>query len=326
MRKRQEFDLKQRVTQTLRSELEGVRRLKGCVDEAFFRAITLLHSSRGKIIVTGIGKSSFIGMKASATLVSLGHAAIFLHPVEGLHGDSGAVTEGDVVVAFSYSGVSPEVVRFVSHLKRVFSISAIAVTGDGSSPLAQISDELITISVKSEGCPIGLAPMASTTTMLVVGDLIASALTRTEAFNRERFARIHPAGGLGLALTSVSKVMKSGGNMPLTQQDTRLSVALKEMTEKKLGVLGVVDKKRTLVGVITDGDLRRFLLKHSSIAGVRVYGVMNPDPKIVNVETSLKKALEIMEAHKITSLFVVTEHHCPVGVVHMHDIIESSQY
>lgn len=314
---------KNRMRKTLIQEIIALQNLKKNIDSTVFgSAITLLKNRNGKIVVLGVGKSGIIGLKIVATFTSLGHTAVFLHPVEALHGDTGIVTDGDILIALSFSGESAEVVKIVRYLKINFKVGCIAVTGDGKSALAQLSDVSITMDVPEEGCPIDLAPMASTTATLVVGDLLASALTSPAEFDKRHFAKLHPGGSLGLGSRTVREMMKERNAMPLVKHTAPLQQALLIMTDDGQGVVGVCGPKGTLTGIVTDGDVRRFVLAEGSIDGKRVADAMTKNPKTIRADKTAKDALLYMEQYRITSVFVVDEaDRKPVGMIHMHDIL-----
>jgi arabinose-5-phosphate isomerase len=311
-----------RARATLRHEKEAVARVGKALGSNFIEAVNILAARRGRIIITGVGKSGFIGMKMSATLTSLGHTSLFLHPVEALHGDTGAVSKGDVLIALSFSGESAEVIRITRYLKRLFQISAVAITGVRDSTVAQLTDVVLVVPVREEGCPIGLAPMASATATLVVGDLLASALTSPANFNRKHFARLHPGGNLGLSIVRVGDVMAKGTKRPMIADDAPFGQALMEMSRKGLGVVGVVNARKQLVGVITDGDIRRILIKHDDPKQVKTKNLMTRSPRSVFENDSLKEALALMERHKVTNLFVIDAKKEYRGLIHIHDIVE----
>lgn len=312
-----------RMEKTLAQELVALRNLTRNIKSPPFRsALALLKNRKGKIVVLGVGKSGIIGLKTVATFTSLGHTAVFLHPVEALHGDTGIVTNGDILIALSFSGESAEVVKIVRYLKMNFKVGCIAVTGDGKSALAQLSDVSITMDVPEEGCPIGLAPMASTTATLAVGDLLASALTSPTAFDKRHFAKLHPGGSLGLDSRTVREIMKERNAMPLVKHSAPLQQALLIMTDDGQGVVGVCGPKGTLAGIVTDGDVRRFVLAEGSIENRRVAEAMTKNPKTIRANKTAKDALLFMEQYRITSVFVVGEaDRKPVGMIHMHDIL-----
>ncbi|MBI2618375.1 KpsF/GutQ family sugar-phosphate isomerase [Candidatus Kaiserbacteria bacterium] len=312
-----------RAKYTLEKQIEGLNALKGSLGDDFERAILLIKNRKGKIVVTGVGKSGFIGMKMAATLVSLGHTAHFMHPVEALHGDTGLVSDGDVIIAFSFSGKSPEINRIISYLKKTFTISVIAITGNCNSPLAEQSNTCILVPVTEEGCPLNLAPMASTTTSLVIADLIASALTSPDSFNKKNFAKFHPGGSLGLQLVQVSEVMLVGKDIPLVTEETPMTDVLNEMEDReRKGVAGVLDNNGRLVGIITDGDTRRFLIKNTTLTGKFAKDVMTRNPRTIPEGESIEKALNLMKEYKVTHLFVTNPSDELVGIVYLRTILD----
>ncbi len=316
-----DLEQKGRMAETLRAELQAVSDVADAIDDNFLAAIELLAERRGKIITMGVGKSGFIAMKAAATLTSLGHEAFFLSPLDALHGDSGIIRPHDVLIMFSFSGSSPEIVKLIKHVRTHIPVHVIAITGNAESSLAQLSDRAITFKIEQEGCPLGLAPMASTTASLVIADCIAAALTSPEEFSHAHFAQFHPAGSLGLSLKKVHEVMAGGEHLPVVSENAILNDALIEITLKKRGVVGVVETTSRLLGIITDGDLRRIILNYENPKGEPVTSVMTREPKIVRADDTLKHALTLMEKHRIMNVFVVDSEDVLVGLVHMHDIL-----
>lgn len=315
--------LKNRIFSTLKKEMEAIRGLSKSAPD-IIRAVSVLSERTGKIIVTGVGKSAFIGMKIAATLTSLGHQSFFLHPVDALHGDSGMVLDGDVVIAISFSGESNEVLKVVRHIKGTFSVKIVAITGGKKSSLRKLSDVAITIRVTEEGSPGGFAPMASTTASLVAGDLLAAGLVDPKKYKEIHFAKFHPGGNLGLRLKTVGEIMITGNKVPKVHKEATFKKAIREIGSKKKGIVGIVDKSDKLLGVVTDGDVRRFFSHRDSSYGVLVKEVMTIAPKTILAVESLAKALEIMENSKITNLFVTTKGKKVVGLIHLHDIIEAT--
>lgn len=307
---------------TLRAEDEALKGLKSLSKKGFLKTIEILRLRTGKIITTGVGKSGFIAEKIAATLTSLGHQSFYLDPLNALHGDVGVVSSGDCLLALSFSGESPELLKLLRHLKKDSSISILSITGNKKSLLAHLSDGSLSFSITHEGSPLGLAPMASTTTSLVLGDMLASALTDPKNFEKKHFAKFHPAGSLGLSLKKVSQAMVRGKEIPCIKESKLFSEALQEMTDKRLGVTAVVTISGKLVGAITDGDVRRILLKHRNPMDMEVGKLMTPRPKSILSEASLKEALVLMEKHKITTLFVVGKGERLLGLLHMHSILE----
>ncbi len=325
--KKQNF--KTRAQKTLRSEMLSVKKLSELTEgKDFSKAVKFLSSRSGKIIVTGVGKSGFIGMKIAATLTSLGQHAVFIHPVEAFHGDAGAVGENDVIIAISFSGGSAEVNRVVRYFKEAFPVKVIAITGNPSSLLASVSDAILKITVKEEGCPLGLAPMASTTTTMVVGDMLASAITSPDHFKPHNFAKFHPGGTLGLSLMSVEEIMTTKKGLPVTPTTSPFLTVLSIITEKNFGITGVTNKKGALVGIISDGDIRRFLMQKQKgmLEKTQAKQIMTKKPKTICVGATVKDALDIMEQNKITTLFVVGKDKEPVGILHMHSIIGNALF
>ncbi len=311
----------ERAEFTLDQELKAILELKKSIQRDLVPAVKILNNRKGKIVLTGVGKSGHIGMKISATLVSLGNQAVFLHPVEAIHGDIGVVSKGDVVIALSFSGGSIEVIRIVKHLKKEFSVKVISITGNIQSQLSKISDTNILLNIQEEGSPHGLAPMASTTTTLVVGDMLASAITSPKNFKKSHFAKFHPGGSLGLELKKVGEFMTVGRAVPTVREDTSFQEMLIEMNDKKLGVVAVLKKKK-LIGVVTDGDVRRFLAKGKNSATAKVQDVMTTNPRYVQDQNSLKSCLVMMEDYRITSLFVLDIKKSLIGLIHIHDIVD----
>lgn len=308
------------LDQALNSQISALKSLKRSFPN-IKKAGQILSSRKGKIVVTGVGKSAFIGMKIAATLTSLGHHSTFLHPVDALHGDSGSVADEDVLIAISFSGESPEVVKISKYLKNEFAVSIISITGDVKSSLSKLSDVVIKLDVRKEGSPLNLAPMASTTSSLVAGDLLATMLVEASKFEAKHFARFHPGGSLGLKLASVKSAMTGADKLPWVMEDDSLIKALKVITTKKKGIVGVLNKKNVLTGVITDGDVRRFISSNKTVVGYTARDAMALNPKVISSEISLKDALKEMERWKITSLFIIDERNKPVGLIHMHDIV-----
>lgn len=317
-------DLTGRAGRVLSVEAEGILGLREKLDPNFTRAVELLLSAPGKVIVTGMGKSGLIGRKIAATLASTGTPAFFLHPAEGLHGDIGMVLEGDIVIALSNSGETQEVVRLLPIFKRL-GLSLIALTGKPGSTLARHADAVIDVGVREEACPMGLAPTASTTAALAMGDAISVVLFEEKGFSAQDFAMLHPAGALGLKLLTVEDLMHKGDDIPLVSCDTPLKDALFTISAKRLGVTGVVDGSGGLVGVITDGDVRRAMASGVDLFGTRAEQVMTSNPKRLSSSELAASALRKMQKHSITSLFVfdAKDPARMVGIVHIHDLLKA---
>ena len=304
-------------------EIQALEDLKSQMDDHFVRAIEMIEACSGRVIVTGMGKSGLIGKKIAATLSSTGTPSYFLHPAEGSHGDLGTLMKQDVVIAISNSGESPEILGILPLLKR-FGVPLIAMTGKLNSTLAQQSDVTLNIAVRQEACPLGLAPTASTTATLALGDTLAVVLLERRGFSEEDFAMFHPAGSLGKRLLlKVKDVMHSGDALPLVKMDTPFLDALMEVSLKKLGMAIVVDATGSMQGILTDGDVRRALTRFENPREIAITDVMTSSPKRIEAEDLAVSALRIMEEHKITVLVSCSPDGQPVGAVHMHDILKT---
>ncbi len=317
-----------RAAAVLRIEAEGIGSIMERLDENFVRAVELLASCRGKVVVTGMGKSGLICRKIAATLASTGTPAFFLHSGDAVHGDLGMVMKDDVILALSNSGETDEILKLLPHFK-VHGLKLIAMTGKADSTLAKAADVVLDVGVRKEACPLGLAPTASTTAALATGDALAVTLLEVKGFKEEDFAVRHPGGILGRRLSlRVEALMHYGGELPVVQDETAIREALFEITDKRLGVTGVIDKLGNLVGIITDGDLRRGLQKHGTdIFDRRAREVMTPKPRTIAKDALASEALARMEQNAprpITSLFVLDgESEKPIGLIHLHDIFKA---
>lgn len=308
---------------TIRLEQEAVAALEERIGDAFVRACQLILACTGRVVVTGMGKSGHIGHKIAATFASTGTPAFFVHPGEASHGDLGMITRGDLVVAISNSGNSPEILTMLPILKRL-GIPMITMTGKPNSPLAEAAEVSLDIRVASEACPLDLAPTSSTTATLVMGDALAVALLEARGFTAEDFALSHPGGILGRRLLlRVSDLMHAGERMPNVQPDTSLLNALGEITAKGLGMTTVTGTAGELLGVFTDGDLRRAVDKGHDIRHVTIENIMTRNPTSVRSDALAAEALTIMENRKITALVVTDEQRRAVGVIHMHDLLRA---
>ncbi len=307
---------------TIDIELKAIEALRSRIDEGFDRACECLLACRGRIVVTGMGKSNHIGNKLAATLASTGSPSFFVHPGEASHGDLGMITREDVVIAISSSGSSAEITTLLPLLKRL-GIPLVAMTGKADSPLGQAADHIIDISVSQEACPLGLAPTSSTTATLVMGDALAIALLEARGFTAEDFAFSHPGGALGRKLlVKVGDLMHSGDALPRVKADTPLPSALIEMTAKGMGITTVLDEAGKLIGVFTDGDLRRTVDHNHTIDNATIGDNMTKNPTTVGRDMLAAEALAIMENKKITVL-VVTENDSVIGVLQMYDILRA---
>lgn len=317
-------DLAERAARVLSVEAAGILGIKEKLDGNFQRAVELLLSAPGKVVVTGMGKSGLIGRKIAATLASTGTPAFFLHPAEGLHGDVGMVLEGDVVIALSKSGETTEVTSLVPVFKRL-GLPLIVLTGERGSTLARHADAVIDVGVSEEACPMGLAPTASTTAALAMGDALAVVLFEEKGFSARDFAMLHPGGALGRKLLTVEDLMHAGEEVPLVSRGTPLKDALFTISSKRLGVTGVLDGSGALAGVITDGDVRRAMARGTDIFHTRAEEVMSTSPKRISSSDLAASALRKMEEHSITSLFVFDGKDADrlVGIVHIHDLLKA---
>ncbi len=318
------LDIVERAKEVLKIEAKGINLLAERLNDSFLHAIELLYACRGKVVVTGMGKSGIVCRKIAATLASTGTPAFFLHAGEGIHGDLGMVMGGDVIIAVSNSGETEEILKLLPHIK-LNGLKMIVMTGKMESTLAKAGDVVLDVGVREEACPLGLAPTASTTAALAMGDALAVVLLEKKEFKEQDFARRHPGGILGRKLLlRVDDLMKKGDEIPLVKENTPLNEALFEITSKRLGFTGVVDSDGRLVGVITDGDLRRGLQKNRDIFDLQAADLMTRNPKTVPAEMLAAEALHVMEQFPITSLFIQDEmSKSPLGVIHLHDIIKA---
>jgi arabinose-5-phosphate isomerase len=304
----------------LEIESDAIRSLLDDLDDGFDLAVSAMKKTSGRVIVTGIGKSGIIGQKIAATLASTGTAAFFLHPSEAIHGDLGMILSGDVVLALSYSGQSDEVVALIPHVRRR-GATLIAMTGQPESTLGKNADILVRITIREEACPLNLAPTASTTAQLAMGDALAMALSVEKGFRPEDFAALHPGGKLGKRFLRVADLMHKGEEIPQVPPEAPMRDVVYEMSKKRLGITGVVDGAGRLLGVVSDGDLRRLLEKDEArIWKDTARDAMNPTPKTVAATALATEALRGMEEKKITSFFVLDDEARPIGILHLHDL------
>jgi len=315
-------DILSTAKEVLRIEAEGLLHLIEHTGDSFVQAALWVYEARGRVIVAGIGKSGLVGRKIVATLSSTGTAALFMHPVEAMHGDLGMVREHDIVLALSNSGETDELNIMLPSLRNI-GTRVIAFTGNLSSTLAQYSDIAIYTGVPREACPLGLAPTASTTAMLAMGDALAVALIKLRNFQARDFHRFHPGGHLGERLqVPLFEVMRQGDDIPRVGEEIPVPEALVEMTRKGMGATLVVRPRDEVVGIFTDGDLRRaFNALGDSLTGKRVHQVMTPNPRTISSDKSVAEALEVMERHLITILPVVDVEGCLRGILHLHDLL-----
>ena len=309
----------------LRVEAQSLLDLAERIDEDFSRAVELLYHCRGKVVVMGMGKSGLVGRKMASTFASTGTPAFFLHPAEGVNGDFGMLAKEDVIIAISNSGETRELLEVLPLIKR-FGNHLITLTGNVNSSLAKTGDVHLDIRVKEEACPFNLAPTASTTTTLALGDALAVALMGKRDFKKEDFAMLHPGGILGKRLLlKVEDLMHLGETFPMVSEKTLMRDAVFEITSKRLGVTGVCNTEGHLVGVITDGDLRRGLEKFSDLFNREASEVMTRNPKWIEKDALAAKAVQRMEEYSITSLFVFNKEgdKIPAGIIHLHDLLKA---
>ena len=311
------------AVRTLDLECEGLQAMRASFDhalkQAFPEAVVTLASARGRVIVTGIGKSGHVGQKIAATFASTGTPAFFVHPSEASHGDLGMIHTEDVIVALSWSGESAELSNILTYSRR-FKVPLIAITSRADSTLGKQCDVLLELPRTKEACPHGLAPTTSTTMQLAMGDCLAIALLEHKGFTAHDFKVFHPGGQLGASLKYVADLMHKGEALPLVGEDVPMSAALVTMTQKSFGCLGVVDSQGRLAGVITDGDLRRHM--GDALLAASTSSIMTRKPKAIGPQMLASAALEMLNASRITSLFVVDKG-IPVGIVHIHDLLRA---
>ncbi len=316
------LDLARKV---LRIEAAAILGLVDRIDGDFERAVQLLFDCRGRVIVTGMGKSGIICRKIAATLSSTGTSAWFLHPAEAIHGDLGAIRDDDVVLALSHSGETEELIRLLESIRRL-GARLIALTGNPDSTLARAADVTLDCGIAKEACPMNLVPTASTTAALAMGDALAMTLLVRKGFREEQFASLHPGGKLGRRLMRVENVMHAGHSAPIVKTSTGMPDVFHEMSSKRLGMTCVVDDSGALVGVFTDGDLRRLMIRTSQVLSLTAGEVMTPDPITIARDLLAVEALKIMETHKITSIVVVDARRMVEGVVHLHDLWRTQMF
>ena len=317
------MDILQIGLKVLKTEIDALNGLMSRMDGKFVDAVRILNRCEGRVVVTGMGKSGIIGKKISATLASTGAPSFYLHPAEGLHGDIGMISRGDVILAISNSGETEEVIKLLPAIKRL-GVPVIAMTGNPKSTLGRESEVILDVGVASEAGTMGIVPTASTTSALAMGDALAVALFEFRGIREEEFAFFHPGGILGRRLLlRVREIMHKVPHIPVVEESSTLKEALFEMTRKKMGMTTVVDPSGRLTGVITDGDLRRLLEKEEKIFMKRAAEIMTRQPKVI-LETDLAaKAVQVMEAHSITVLPVVSGTGEMTGVVHLHDLLRT---
>ena len=316
-------DLIESARRTIRMEIDAVQELLPRLDQQFVNACEMILACKGRVVVVGMGKSGHIGNKIAATLASTGTAAFFVHPAEASHGDMGMITRDDIVLALSNSGSTAEILTLLPLIKRI-GIKLISITGNPESPLAQAAEVNLDARVSVEACPLNLAPTSSTTASLVLGDALAIALLEARGFTAEDFAFSHPGGALGRRLLlKVENVMHQGDALPKVASGTSLRDALLEMTQKGLGMTAVINDEDKLVGIFTDGDLRRTLDRDIDVRSATIDEVMTREGKTVSRDMLAAAALKIMEDHKISALVVIDEHKHPIGAFNLGDLLRA---
>ena len=306
----------------LQIEADSIREQIGNLGPAFVRAVEEIAACRGRLCVTGLGKSGLIGQKMASTLASTGTPAYFLHAAEASHGDLGMLVAGDVVLALSSSGESPEIVRLLD-FARARSLFTIAMTGEPGSSVARAADLILAVVLSREACPLNLAPTASTTALLAVGDALAMALSEKRGFKEEDFAALHPGGELGKRFLKVRDLMRTGERVPRVSRETPMTETIHEMSRKLMGVTGVVNGKGDLVGVISDGDIRRLVEKDPRLLSRTAGDCLHLSPRTIPADALATEALARMEDWKITSLFITDENGRLSGALHMHDLLSA---
>ncbi len=304
---------------TIEIELNAIQELKNLLDENLTRALDLIQNAKGRIILSGMGKSGHIAKKIAASLASTGTPSFFLHPAEASHGDLGMVTEDDVIIAISNSGESKELIDILNYSKR-FGIKLIAITKNPESSLAKAGDIVLLLPSSKEACPLGLAPTSSTTATLVLGDIITVGMIERKGFSKTQFNERHPGGKLGSILQKVKDLMHTGDEMPILSENANLNELILEMTSKRLGCVGLVNDKMELTGIFTDGDLRRCI--KNDLKNSKAIDIMTKNPITVDKELYSAQAVKLMNERKITNIFVV-ENKKPIGAVHIHDLLKS---
>jgi len=306
----------------LEMEAEAVRALVNRLDHRFERAVLLVEGCRGRVVVTGMGKSGLVGKKLAATLAATGTPALFLHPAEGIHGDLGMLVRGDLVVALSHSGETEELLTLVPAIKRL-AVPLVLLTGRPESRLGQHADLILDVSVREEACPMNLTPTSSAVAALALGDALAIAVLTRRGLGPEDMARLHPGGAIGRSLVRVAELMHRPDEVPVVPESAPLDAVIREMSAKRLGCTGVVDPAGRLAGIVTDGDLRRAVERGLAQLPATAAAVMTRSPKTVGRAELAVTALELMERHSITQLFIVDDENRPDGILHLHDLLRA---
>lgn len=313
-------DIIKQAKEVLRIESESIKELINRIDDSFLKAVDLIYTSSGRVIVTGIGKSGVIGRKIASTMASTGTPSLFLHPAEGVHGDVGSVLGKDVVIAISNSGETKEILNIVPIIKRI-GAKLISFTAKEDSTLAKTSDIVLDVSVKEEACPLGLAPTASCIAELAMGDALAIALLVKRNFRPEDYALLHPGGSLGRRLLKVKEIMRKGKDVPMVKENVLMKKVIMEMTSKKMGCTAVVNNKGELTGIITDQDLRNHLESGKNVLSKKAIDIMTKNPKTISGEALVDEAIRVTEEKSISTLLITDEDKKPVGIIHLHDLL-----
>jgi len=314
--------------EVLKIEAEGILNLQNKIGSAFEKAVSIILEikAKGRLIITGMGKSGLVGRKISATLSSTGTPSLFLHPAEAIHGDLGMVTKEDVILAISNSGYTSEINMILPIIKNL-GTKVIGFTGNLNSPMAGLCDIVIDVGVKREACPMGIVPTASTTATMAMGDALAVVLINSRHFNRDDFKKYHPGGSLGERLSiNISEIMLSNSQIPIVRIGSKVPVVLDEMNLKNIGATLVVDHDGILKGIVSDGDLRRALINYGNINEMTVEEIMSPSPKTIDEGKTAAEALGIMELYGITHLAIVDKHLRIKGIIHLHDLLGRKEF
>jgi len=311
-----------KAKEVILQEAESLREMAEHLDENFENAVNLIFDAKGKVLIFGMGKSGQIGRKIAATLSSTGTPAFFVHPAEGIHGDLGVVLSGDVAILISKSGDTEELFRLIPILKRL-EVPIIALTGGNGSPLSKEANVVLDTSVSSEAGPLEFVPTTSATAALVMGDALAAALVELRGFSADDFSLIHPGGALGRRLIKVRDLMHTGYKIPIVKHDADFKDVLLEMTSKRFGMTFIVDDDGKIMGIFTDGDLRRIMSANENPMMLKAKEVAQEDPKRIKVDDLAATAIAVMEEHSITSLIITDESNKPMGIIHLHDILKA---
>lgn len=315
-------ELIQIAIDTIKIEIEALEKAIENIDDNFSSSVDMILNCKGRIVVTGMGKSGLIGKKIAATLASTGTPAFFLHPAEGVHGDLGMLVKGDIVIALSNSGETEEIKSLLPLIKRL-GLGLISIVGNKNSTLALKSDFILDASILKEACPLNLAPTSSTTVSLALGDALAVALIKSRGFKEEDFARLHPSGALGKKLlVTVEDLMHTDDKLPIVYEDTSLEDAINVINSKGFGATSVLNKNGDILGIITDGDLRRAMSKYDNPYSVQITNIMSLNPKLILKSDLAASALRIMETYSISSLLVTDENNKLVGIIHIQDLLK----